>query len=451
MAAGFSPIFMVFRNLVRVLLILLCLPTALAYTDTASYSWTKSIEYLTERGFVQGYPDDTFRPQARINRAEFTKIVIAARFELQEYVGFTASCFSDVPANQWFTPSICFAKSRGIIGGNPDGTFRPGNFVNQAEALKILLLTFEQKLEPVRGVWYQQYFDTAKIIGMLYFAGGDEASYSLHRGEMAYFAAWLLAHQEGKSVDQLMQIPMYVPAFSYKIDGKTHTVTMDANQVDMRVLTGNSSIRSKECDEPHHCVAEAQGESFDSMVARSQKGLVVTGAFFDAYSVPVDEKNFHQISSDIVIDGVMRSMYGWDAAFGNGGMLARLKDGTFTFFYPIREWRKAPVWSGFSNYPLVLDRGHIRSKEEIGTFAENDAKFWIAGRRGGLGLSQDGSKVIYASVDGTVAELANALMTAGAWNGFALDSGASNAMYLQGNTIFKAGRKLTTAVEFFER
>lgn len=444
---------MVPRNFLRVLALLsvFCVPQVFAYTDTAGYAWEKSITYLTTGGFVQGYSDGTFRPLAKLNRAEFTKIVIASRFQPADYTSFTVGCFPDVAAEQWYTPYICFAKNKGIIGGNPDGTFRPGDTVNQAEALKILLLAFEQPIPQVKGAWYAPYFASAMRIGMLYFAGGNEAAYKVHRGEMAYFAAWLLAHDEGKTVDQLLSVPAYVAPLSYKVDGTTHTVIMDAAQVDMQVLTGNSSIRPKECDFPHHCVAEAQAESFDSMTAHSHKGLVVNGAFFDAYSQPLDGKNFHQISSDIVIDGVMKSMYGYDTAFGDGGMLARLKNGTYTIFFPIRNWLQAQVQTGFSNYPLVLQNGEVRNKEEIGNHDANDAKFWLQGRRGGLGISQDGSKLYYVSALGTVADLGAALQKAGAYRGFALDSGSSNGMYLLGKMIFTPGRKLTTAVEFYEK
>lgn len=442
------------RLLLAVCMIALGTGTAFAaYNDTAGYPWEQSINYLTTQGFVQGYADGGFHPESRINRAEFTKIVIASRFASEEYAGFTAGCFPDVPAGQWYTPYICFARSKGIIGGNPNGTFRPADAVNQAEGLKILLLTFQQPLTPAAGEWYKTYLISAQKIGMLYFAGGNEAAYRITRGEMAYFTAWLHAHTLGKTVDQLQAIPPYVPSLALQQDGGTYVVTMQAAQVDMRVMTGNSSIRPKECNFPHHCVAEAQAESFDSFVARSHKGLVVNGAFFDAYTLALNGKNFHQIASDIIIDGVMKSMYGWDTAFGDGGMLAEMADSSFRIFYPIRDWLgvQNQVRQGISNYPLVLLAGHVRTKDEIGSHADNDAKFWVAGRRGGLGISQDSKTLYYVNTQGTVEDLGAALKKYGAYTGFALDAGSSNGMWLNGKTIFSPGRRLTTAVEFFER
>lgn len=427
------------------------MPSALgAYTDTSGYAWEKSIGYLTGQGILEGYADGRFRPDQKMNRAEFTKIVVAARFAPSDYQAFSEGCFADVQEKTWYTSYVCFAQNKGIVAGYPDGLFRPDAKINQAEALKVLLLTFDQKIVPATDPWYHQYLDTAERIGMLYFAGGNEAAHHTTRGEMAYFTAWLLAHEKGESVDQLMEIPSAKEPFQYSVTGTTHVVAMDAQQVTMRVLSGHDSLRAKECDYPHHCVAEAEAETFGSFVSRAGADLVVNGSYFDAYSQQLNGTNFHQISGDIVIDGVMKSMYGWDVAFGDGGMLAQLTSGVFAFYYPIRSWLGADVQQGIANYPLVLRLGAVRTQEEIGMHDANDAQFWQSLRRGGLALSEDKQTLYYVSVVGTVADLGAAMKNAGAWDGFALDAGSSNAFWLQGKTIFSPGRSLTTVVTFFD-
>ncbi len=50
------------------------------------------------------------------------------------------NCFPDTHAHQ-FEKEICYAKSKGIIQGHLDGTFRPNTSVNVAEALKVLVNT----------------------------------------------------------------------------------------------------------------------------------------------------------------------------------------------------------------------------------------------------------------------------------------------------------------------
>lgn len=50
----------------------------------------------------------------------------------------TTKIFSDTPSDAWFAPHVCVAKKRGMIGGYPDGTFRPEEEISFAEAAKII-------------------------------------------------------------------------------------------------------------------------------------------------------------------------------------------------------------------------------------------------------------------------------------------------------------------------
>ncbi|HEY5714220.1 MAG TPA: CAP domain-containing protein, partial [Candidatus Gracilibacteria bacterium] len=93
----------------------------------------------------------------------------------------------------WYAPYICFAKSKGIVKGYEDGTFGVERSINQAEALKIILETYQKDIPAVAGEWYDRYFIKADTLGMGYFHTEQPAPYSLTRGEMAYFVAWNLS------------------------------------------------------------------------------------------------------------------------------------------------------------------------------------------------------------------------------------------------------------------
>lgn len=116
------------------------------FTDLLSnHEFYNAINYAEERGIIAGYPDSTFRPDLELNRAEFTTMVIRSRFEQSDLDNCDTSHlsrFSDVPLNEWFTPFICIATREGIVSGYPDGTFRPGNRINLAEASTILVRSF---------------------------------------------------------------------------------------------------------------------------------------------------------------------------------------------------------------------------------------------------------------------------------------------------------------------
>jgi len=96
----------------------------------------KAIDTLTFGDIIAGYPDGTFLPDGDINRAELTKMIVATKANpgVEKY----NNCFPDVE-DQWFAAYICYAKEKGWVDGYPDGSFRPDNNINRVEAMKIIL------------------------------------------------------------------------------------------------------------------------------------------------------------------------------------------------------------------------------------------------------------------------------------------------------------------------
>ena len=135
-------------------------PAAAALFPDMEQKWFRyraAVEYLVEKGVLQGYPDGMFRPDQPINRAEFLKIVFKGRSDVQP-VG--RRCFSDVNPEEWYAPYVCAAQRRGIVQGYPNGTFKPGQSVNTAEAMKIVLNAYQATVQEGQGErWYQPYVD----------------------------------------------------------------------------------------------------------------------------------------------------------------------------------------------------------------------------------------------------------------------------------------------------
>jgi hypothetical protein len=126
-----------------------CVPLA-ALAETTSFSDVpveyphyRAIEFLHSEGIINGYPDGTFKPAQVVNRAEALKIMLEARKAAVSEP--TESSFSDVPVGEWYAKYVEAGKTLGIIGGNPDGTFAPARTVNKVEFLKMLLLAYEVK------------------------------------------------------------------------------------------------------------------------------------------------------------------------------------------------------------------------------------------------------------------------------------------------------------------
>lgn len=159
----------------------------------------QAVSYLKENDIIGGYLDGTFKPDNPLNRAELLKILVEAAGNDPAAENYN-NCFSDIK-NDWYARYVCFAYEKGWISGYPDGTFKPENFVNKAEAIKMLMNIFDlykwrnegwggfdgHPYEDVEvGQWYMQYIGQAKELGILeetegYFYPGD----NITRGQIS--------------------------------------------------------------------------------------------------------------------------------------------------------------------------------------------------------------------------------------------------------------------------
>lgn len=134
----------------------LAAPIPFPDTESTWFRYRESIAYLRDRKAISGYPDGTFHPRAPINRAEFLKLVFAARGGSEPSAA--ADCFSDVKADAWYTPFVCAAARRKIIKGYADGSFKPEQIVNIAEAIKMVSLAYGKDIpEKLGAQWYEAY------------------------------------------------------------------------------------------------------------------------------------------------------------------------------------------------------------------------------------------------------------------------------------------------------
>lgn len=102
------------------------------YTDVTKADWyAYAVSYMTENKLITGYPDGTFKPNSPISRAEFA--AIASRFD-QLKTGLSLP-FNDVKAGHWAYDVIASAADKGWVNGYPDGSFKPENKITRAEVV----------------------------------------------------------------------------------------------------------------------------------------------------------------------------------------------------------------------------------------------------------------------------------------------------------------------------
>ncbi len=146
---------------------------------TGDHSNYDAIAYVEEAGIVRGYSDGSFKPDATINRAEFSKIIVEAA---PGYEPPRTECFPDVQT-EWFAPYVCEAKNRGIVNGYPDGFFRPEREVTFVEAAKMISAAFGYNA-PLDPIWYRPYVQELESRSAIP-TSLNEFAEPLTRGEMA--------------------------------------------------------------------------------------------------------------------------------------------------------------------------------------------------------------------------------------------------------------------------
>lgn len=134
------------------------------FSDHDGHKWENAIEFVFNRGIVDGYPDGTYRPDTTLNRAELLKVIVAASYPSSSYSSYAGdACFNDMTGDEWYAEYVCFGKAQGIVEGYQDGEFKAINKVNFVEALKIMLVGMDVGLtSSTTDPWYQLYYETAE-------------------------------------------------------------------------------------------------------------------------------------------------------------------------------------------------------------------------------------------------------------------------------------------------
>ena len=141
------------KNLKKVLALVLVVVMALglitvsnaAFTDAQSIEKTEAVDVLSAIGVIGGYPDGSFKPEGDVTRAEMAKMV-ATIMNKGEDVGdlYKNACKFADSANHWAAGYIAYCAQEGIISGKSETKFDPDGKVTGTEAAKMLLCALEE-------------------------------------------------------------------------------------------------------------------------------------------------------------------------------------------------------------------------------------------------------------------------------------------------------------------
>ncbi|MFZ3578290.1 S-layer homology domain-containing protein [Virgibacillus sp. DJP39] len=131
-----------------VLSLSLFLPTiASANDDLTGEYFEPDMRILIEKGILGGYPGGEYLPDRQVTRAEFASLLIrslAVSTVSSAELSTANNGFPDVDSGEWFYSAVMTAASQQLVGGYPDGTFKPNNKISREEMAAMIWRALEQ-------------------------------------------------------------------------------------------------------------------------------------------------------------------------------------------------------------------------------------------------------------------------------------------------------------------
>lgn len=130
------------------------------FTDVPNSAWFyESVKYVTGQGLFNGVSETSFAPELPMTRAMF--VTVLGRLDGGELTG--KNTFTDVPNGTWYTDSVAWAASEGIVNGTGDGKFSPDAQITREEMCVMMMRYAQYAGIQVGGITQTNFKDSASI------------------------------------------------------------------------------------------------------------------------------------------------------------------------------------------------------------------------------------------------------------------------------------------------
>jgi serine-aspartate repeat-containing protein C/D/E len=170
--------------------------------------------------YISGYPDNTFRPDNTITRAEVSKVVVSS-LEIEKKDGYS---FYDIQSDHWASPFVYTAKNNNYIGGYEDNSFRPEKHITRAEFSVIIYRTVENyipqslkenqdyNLTDIGSHWAKKEINALNHIGAI--KGLSDSSFKPDEPLTRAEAVTILNRIQGRTADKSRIAAMYKQVYN---------------------------------------------------------------------------------------------------------------------------------------------------------------------------------------------------------------------------------------------
>ena len=127
----------------------------------------------------------------------------------------TSIKFTDVKKSDWFYKDIMELTKRGFILGYPDKTFKPNAQIRVDEFIKALVSSIDENVEPSEGdYWADNYIQKAKELGIVKDGEFQDYTRYITRGEMARMIVRAAELNGENQYDKLENFKYIIPDYN---------------------------------------------------------------------------------------------------------------------------------------------------------------------------------------------------------------------------------------------
>lgn len=145
------------------------------FTDVSEDFWAfRPIALNSTLGIIKGYPGNLFKPNKGITRAELVALLLRTSGISKESIGYIENPFKDLKESFWATAFVLKGVEQKLVQGYPDQTFKPNRVLSRAEGITIIsrfakLKEINRTVFPdlKEGYWANKYIAAAKDAGLL--------------------------------------------------------------------------------------------------------------------------------------------------------------------------------------------------------------------------------------------------------------------------------------------
>lgn len=220
-----------------------------------------------------------------------------------------AEGFSDLPEDHFAYSAVMYLKEQGIISGYDDGTFKPSNSVNRAEAIKLIiapLVTPEQMAQATEAAssyddigedaWFKPYVELARVAGIV---DGPPEKTSFNGANTVIKVEFLKMVQEAFGANPTgsfseISLPLsqdvattddwYYPYLRYAITSSMVMIGQDGT-----LMPGKQLTRAETAVLLYRFIMYQQGRRTQALLSETESELQITRSFLEESNLPQAE------------------------------------------------------------------------------------------------------------------------------------------------------------------